>query len=116
MKHQCYLGLCWLGIPTMIAKARTPRAAYCFLLTPCLAYAGLTWLSRNSFLISIRSISYSNSPTVKELSNGFNRLHTETHRGSFALQISYSSFSHLILVLLLRTFDIFTAFRQHRKD
>ena len=31
----------------MIAKAKTPRAAYCFLLTPCLAYAGLTWLRAN---------------------------------------------------------------------
>src|SRR3989338_4479688 len=31
----------------MIAKAKTPRTAYCFLLTPCLAYAGLTWLRAN---------------------------------------------------------------------
>jgi hypothetical protein len=32
----------------MIAKAKTPRAAPCFLLTPCLAKAGLTLLYTNS--------------------------------------------------------------------
>ncbi|OGS95936.1 MAG: hypothetical protein A3H31_12520 [Gallionellales bacterium RIFCSPLOWO2_02_FULL_57_47] len=35
----------------MIAKAKTPRTAYCFLLTPCLAYAGLTWLRANGSII-----------------------------------------------------------------
>src|SRR3972149_8120273 len=49
-KHQCYLGLCWLGIPLMIAKAKTPRAAHCFLLTHCHAKAGLTWLRANGYL------------------------------------------------------------------